>query len=83
MWDMGNGWGWWMFFGGIWMFGLVALVVWAVSSLTGPGSNRKPDRQQDAASSPLEVLERRYASGEINDEEFERMRRLLRQSPGT
>lgn len=78
MWHMGDGWGWWMVFGWIWMIGIIAVVVWAVSSLTRSGADREPERPNDARSTPLEVLERRYAAGELSDEQFERMRRQLR-----
>ena len=72
---MGNGYGpmwmggWWMWL--IWI-GLIVLVVWLVSSLVS-GRRSSPGKE-----SALEILERRYASGEIGGEEFERMREKLR-----
>jgi putative membrane protein len=48
--------------------GLIALLVWAVRSSAGPR------RGGDTA---LEVLRRRLAAGEITEEEYERIRRLL------
>lgn len=83
MWDMGNGWGWWMAFGWIWMIGLIAIVVWAVSSLARQGASREQERPRDTQATPLEVLERRYAGGELSDEQFERMRRQLHHPSGT
>lgn len=80
MWDMGDGWGWWMIFGWLWMIGLIAVVVWAVSSLTRPRSGRASPWHRETTLSPLEILERRYASGELNDEQFEQMRNQLRRS---
>ena len=82
MWQMHDGWGWWMVFGWFWMIGLIALVVWAVSSLTRSGMSRERERPNDAGSAPLEILERRYAGGELSDEQFERMRRQLQRPPG-
>ena len=83
MWHMGDGWGWWMVFGWIWMIGLVVLVVWVVSSLSRPGTGREPERPNDTRATPLEILERRYAGGEISDEQFERMRRQLQRPSGS
>ncbi len=54
-------------FGGIWMLlllvGVILVIVWAVQAGT---SNRQTDRPRRA----LEVLEERYARGEIDREEF-------------
>lgn len=80
MWDMGDGWGWWMVFGWIWMVGVVAVVVWAVFALSRRDPNRPPERAPMTELAPLEVLERRYALGELSDEQFERMRQRLSQS---
>lgn len=64
----------WMLGGGLWMLlfwlGLTVLLVWGVSSLFGA---RPPSREE----TPLEILRRRYASGEISQEEFEQARRTL------
>lgn len=77
MWHMGDGWGWWMLLGTVMMVGFGAAVVWAVAAL----SRRPPNRgeQQDTRAEPraLEILERRYASGELSHEEFEAMRQRL------
>lgn len=82
MWHMGDGWGWWMLFGWLWMIGLIAVVAWAIASFARPETNREQGRRPDRLPSPLEILERRYASGEIGDDEFERMRRQLCRPPG-
>jgi putative membrane protein len=78
--------------GGGWLIGLVVLVlillllgggiaavVWFVSqssrnSRQGPG--QEPRRESEA----LEILRRRYAAGEIDREEFQRMREDLTRS---
>ena len=72
----GNGWGW--FFGMLMMLlfwgGLVAVVVVLVR-----GSGRSDRGPRDSAGfDPLEILEERYARGEISEEEFEERRRVLR-----
>ena len=47
----------------------VALVIWAVASLRGTPSPSEP--------TPLELLERRFAAGEIDQQDFEERKRLL------
>lgn len=74
MWFMHDVSGWWMLFGGIWMFifwgGLIALIVWGITRLT---------RRDESISkhSPLDVAKERYAKGEINKEEFEQIKKDL------
>ncbi len=79
MWWWGLEFGWvWMIFGGLMMLvfwgGLIALIVLAVRSLSGP-------RQRPAGpcESPLEILQRRYAAGEISKAEYEEMRGTLQE----
>ena len=55
---------------GFWVLA-IALVVWAVASLR-PG--QRPSTPEDT---PLEILKRRYASGEITQEQFEHTLRTL------
>ncbi len=68
MWHWGYD-AWWM---GVMMVafwaGIVGLVVWAIRT---PASSSEPPR------SALDVLEVRYARGEIDDEEFHRRRARL------
>ena len=73
------GWGYPMMGGGIMMFliGLPLLVgtgvlVWYLSSSASRGVSG-PGREE----SSLEILKRRYARGEIDREEYERMRREI------
>ncbi len=78
-WNMGWGWG-HMMFGGLTMLlfwgGLIVLVIVAVRWLgvrphpheTGPSPKQ----------TPMEILEERFARGEIDHEEFEARRRVLR-----
>ena len=75
---MGNwgGWGWGPGFGWIFMIlvlalivvGIVALAKWSASS-AGPG--RSTDKR------PLDIVQERYARGEITREQYEQMRRDL------
>ena len=74
MWYMHEGMGWWMALGGAWMLvfwgGLIALIVWGISKLSGRGDST-PKRN------PLDVAKERYAKGEIPREEFEQLKKDL------
>lgn len=80
MWDGHDAMGWWMLWGSIlWVFFIVAIVFIAVklagtSRSDGPSSSHDTRRPPET---PLEILRRRYASGEITRDEFEQMRRDL------
>lgn len=68
--DWGYGYGYGIIHMIIWVVILIAIVagvVWLVRSLTAPGSHHLPPPRR---SSGLEVLEERYARGEINREEY-------------
>jgi putative membrane protein len=79
------------FFGGgpwFWGFGLIGLVirlaVWAGLILLGMSLFRRMAWRSDGytrhqKASPLEILKRRYAAGEITREQFDEMRRVLDQ----
>lgn len=56
-----------MFF---WWFLLIVLVVVGVRALLN--TNKRPNNE-----TPLEILKRRYANGEIDKEEFEERKRNL------
>ncbi len=70
MWGYYDGWSW------LWMAGMmvlfwgaiIALAVWAVRSF-GPRQHHGDDAQ--------EILRRRFAAGEISQEEYEKSRRAL------
>ena len=51
---------------------LIGLAIWGIRTLQTKG-----DRQISSPPSPLEILQHRYAAGEINREEFERMKKDL------
>ncbi|MBE0651291.1 MAG: SHOCT domain-containing protein [Bacteroidales bacterium] len=65
-WGMGFGW-----FGGLILMGLF---IWLIVSISGHNTNHQ-DFQKE---SPMDILKRRYARGEINKEEFDRMTADLR-----
>ena len=76
----GDGWGWGhMFFGSFMMLlfwgGLIILIVFAVRSM-GAGSPRGSDGPAPG-NRAIDILEERYARGEIDKEEYEERRRLL------
>jgi len=78
---IGDGFGWWMLWGSLMMVvfwgGLAALVVWVVQSLSRGGSGGSRGRDSDGSTTPLDIAKQRYARGEIDREEFERLRRDL------
>ncbi len=68
-----------MWFGGgfmwiFWIF-LIVILVWVVKVVSGSSSNTSGDNSSDE--SPLEILKKRYARGEIDEQEYERKRREL------
>jgi putative membrane protein len=74
VWFMHEGAGWWMVFGGVWMLifwgGLIALIAWGVTGLTGQG---RPFMKKE----PLDIARERYARGEISREEFDQIKKDL------
>lgn len=83
-WD-GGGWAWWMAFMPLLWIALIALMVWAVVRLThrtaprdGGTHGGPPPRE-----TPEEILDRRFASGEIDAETYaEARKRLAAHRPG-
>ena len=60
---------------GMWIFWIIVVVtvvllvkLWIVSV---------PDRSDKTSESPLEILEKRYASGEVDQDEFKRIKKEL------
>lgn len=68
MWHAHDGMGWWMLFGAAFWILFWASIVWLLVSVIRP--QRGPVERDDA----LTIARRRYASGEITREEFERIR---------
>lgn len=61
---------------GLFWIGLILLVVWMVRALF-QGGQRTPNSPADRGPSAREILNQRYARGEITREQFELMRRDL------
>jgi uncharacterized membrane protein len=59
--------------------GFVLLIIWLVRALAGPSSWRPTFTASPAAApnSPLDILSRRFAAGEITAEEFQKVRDVL------
>ena len=69
------------FIGGIGMllFWLLIIVgvVWLISATSHGSAASLPAASAPASESPLDILKRRYAKGEINKEQFEEMKNAL------
>ena len=64
-----------MFFMPVLWIVILGLIIWAVAAAVRPGEYRGSDSV--TAPSALELLKKRYASGEINKEEFEEKKKDL------
>ena len=74
----------------VFVVGAILLIVWAIRSAARPAYQIGPQPMQMGSTlagatreTPLEILARRFASGEITAEEFERGRDLLGGGPKT
>jgi len=66
----------WHFGGGfMWIFWilLIIVLVWVIKAITDSSAGKNSESND----TPLEILKKRYARGEINEEEFERRRKEL------
>ncbi len=75
MFEMHDGWGWWMVFGWIWMVVFWGLIIWAVATLLRYLGTRDSTQPSSNAGT---ILEERFARGEITSDQFEEMRKALR-----
>jgi putative membrane protein len=69
MWEFGMDGGWMILMMVLFWGGTILLVMWGVRQFTG--------RSQLSGDRAMEILNERYARGEITDEEFESMRQTL------
>ena len=65
-----------MLFGFLIFIGIVLLAVWAIIRFTGT-DRRGPGGPANSPEDPLVILQRRYARGEIDHDEYERVRSAL------
>lgn len=72
MWDGG-----WMFLGPVMMIAFIAIIVVVVVLLVRGFGGHRPNPSSD--SNALEILKERFARGEIDKEEYEERRRILRE----
>jgi putative membrane protein len=79
-WDPRMGWGTMICGGTLGLLVLAALVVVVILLLTrsSTGNNRTPSRT--TGQTPMEILQERYARGEITRDEYQEMREHLRES---
>lgn len=80
----GNGWtmGWGWFFGALVMIGFVLVIAAVIAAVlgrwnTGSDATRSPLERGSAAPTPLQILDERYARGEIGTEEYQERSRAL------
>ncbi|MFG2109670.1 SHOCT domain-containing protein [Micromonospora chersina] len=72
MYGYGSGWIWMTLMPVVWI-ALIAVIVWAVARLVA----RPADHGRQVRETPQEILDRRFALGEIDAEEHERARAHL------
>ncbi|MHC4106294.1 MAG: SHOCT domain-containing protein [Planctomycetota bacterium] len=71
-------WGWGgMWFGWIFWLVIIGLIIWGVKTIARSQSGSRPQEE-----SAMSILKKRYARGEINDEEFEEKKRRLQGTKG-
>ncbi len=82
MWGFQQSFQWWMPFFGmgmmLFMVAIVGLVVWGVARFT----NDKKRGRLDTGETPIGILEKRLAGGEITAEQFQELQDLLRVGRG-
>ena len=74
MWPYGGGWA-WMIGGWAMMVVFWALVIAGIVALVSYLARGSVPAAPARAETPLEILRRRYATGELTKEQFEQMRR--------
>ncbi|MDQ7065875.1 MAG: SHOCT domain-containing protein [candidate division KSB1 bacterium] len=64
-----------MWFGWLFWIVLIVVIVWAVKSFVD--SQNRNAASRDSNADALEILKKRFANGEIDEEEFQRRKQLL------
>jgi putative membrane protein len=82
MWHMGDGWGWWMVLGWVWMVAFWGLIIWAVYAVVRRLERRPTSQAPRDEGTALDILERRYARGDIDAQQFEEIRQRLTGADG-
>ena len=71
----------------LFLVGFVLLIVWLVRMMVGPQGTRwhavasAPPPSAPPVESPLDILARRFASGAITSEEYQKARDVLAEAP--
>ena len=73
MWHTGDGMGWWMVIGSVWMVFFWVAIAWLFFRFFA----RDENAGSGSGESALDIAKRRYAAGEISREQFEQLRRDL------
>lgn len=73
MYGYGPGWGWMMLMPLLWIV-LLGVIVWAVVRLVQRPAERPPEQARET---PQQILDRRYASGEMDADAYTRARARL------
>ena len=70
MWMTHDGWSWWMLFGGMGMLLFWGALIWLAAVLVRSTSQPQHHHALFDAQDPAHILARRFASGELTEEEF-------------
>ncbi|MEJ2055182.1 MAG: SHOCT domain-containing protein [Calditrichaceae bacterium] len=62
-----------MGFSGLFWIIILALIVWVVIRLTG--NNQSKQQPTSSGETPMEILKKRYAKGEITKDQFEQIKK--------
>ena len=75
----GMGWGGWLFMGLFWLvlFGLILFLMVRLLSTSGPAGTARPPEE-----TPEDILDKRFARGEIDLEAYQAQRAALAQARG-
>jgi putative membrane protein len=74
-WNYGYGLGWFgMFFGWVFMLAFWTVIIWSVIAFIQWSTKQGGEMRNNSA---LNILEERYAKGEISKEEFEEKKKIL------